>query len=327
MQNAANNFIDILHANTDHFPEATTSDVASIGRKSATFYGNITSVGNPKYTERGFCYSTSQNPTISDTKVVASYSGNTGNYSYTVNNGLTAGTTYYVRAYATGSLGTIYGNQVTFTTVAPIVITFNAQGGSAVASQTVDNEWDTTTQPADPIRNGYTFDGWYQAADYINKWNFSNGVSGSMTLYAKWLVDVTFNSQGGSTIDPQSATADATINQPADPTRAGYSFDGWYTNAACTTAWNFDNDVVANDITLYAKWTSGSSVIQSALVEQFAVYPNPAKETVTIKNASGKTVSIFNTSGSKVFEKEVQSNEEQITVFSWVQGTPDFVIT
>jgi chromosome segregation ATPase len=50
------------------------------------------------------------------------------------------------------------------------------------------------------------------------------------------------------------------------------------------------------------------------------IYPNPAKEVVTVNNASGKAVSIFNNSGIKVFEKEVQSDEEQISVASWQKG-------
>jgi hypothetical protein len=66
----------------------------------------------------------------------------------------------------------------------------------------------------------------------------------------------------------------------------------------------------------------GSNVTSNRAVEASLpdVYPNPTKETVTVKNASGKAVSIFNSSGIKVFEKEVQSDEEQISVASWQKG-------
>jgi uncharacterized repeat protein (TIGR02543 family) len=199
MQHAANDFIDILHANTEHFPEATTSEVVNIERTSATFYGNITSAGNPIYTEQGFCYSTSQNPTVSNTKVIAYYSGNTGNYSCTVSD-LTAGTTYYVRAYASGSLGTAYGNQISFTTIGPRrTVTFDSQGGSAVDPQTVDSGT-TISQPNDPTRAGYSFDGWYTDAACTTAWNFANPVTQDITLYAKWIkgVFVTNNNASGA---------------------------------------------------------------------------------------------------------------------------------
>lgn len=46
-----------------------------------------------------------------------------------------------------------------------------------------------------------------------------------------------------------------TIGKPADPTAEGFVFDGWYKEAACITAWNFDTDTVEDDLTLYAKWS------------------------------------------------------------------------
>ncbi len=46
-----------------------------------------------------------------------------------------------------------------------------------------------------------------------------------------------------------------TIGKPADPTAEGFVFDGWYKEAACTTAWDFDTDTVEDDLTLYAKWS------------------------------------------------------------------------
>ncbi|MCL2649466.1 MAG: DUF1566 domain-containing protein [Candidatus Azobacteroides sp.] len=95
-------------------PVLTTSQATNITVNSATLGGNISNVGVPAYTERGVCYSTSSNPTISNTKIAVSGSG-TG--SYTANaTGLLANTTYYVRAYATNTAGPTYGSQVSFTT-------------------------------------------------------------------------------------------------------------------------------------------------------------------------------------------------------------------
>src|SRR5665647_288858 len=79
----------------------------------ATLGGNVTSDGNAAVSEKGVVYATTANPTTSNTKVVVG-TGGTGSYSTTVT-GLTAGTTYYVRAYAINSQGTAYGIQETFT--------------------------------------------------------------------------------------------------------------------------------------------------------------------------------------------------------------------
>ena len=68
-------------------------------------------------------------------------------------------------------------------------------------------------------------------------------------------VTVTFDSQGGSAVNPIKVTHGKTAAQPGNPTRSGYAFGGWYKESACTNAWNFDTDTVTGDITLYAKWT------------------------------------------------------------------------
>ena len=69
---------------------------------------------------------------------------------------------------------------------------------------------------------------------------------------------VTFDSKGGSTVTSQTVAHGSKATKPADPTKSGYTFVGWYTNSACTTAYDFNTAVTA-DITLYAKWTAVST--------------------------------------------------------------------
>ncbi len=91
----------------------TTSSVSNITHTTATCGGNVTSDGSVTVTARGVCWSTSQNPTVSDSHTT----DGSGTGSFTSNiTGLTANTTYYVRAYATNRAGTSYGEQRTFTT-------------------------------------------------------------------------------------------------------------------------------------------------------------------------------------------------------------------
>jgi len=118
---------------TPFIPTVTTSAVSNIAASTATAGGNVADdEGGATVTARGVCWSTSQNPTVSDSHTT---DGN-GTGSFTSNiTGLNALTTYYVRAYATNSAGTTYGNQVSFTTpeATPMVTT------SAVSNITLDN--------------------------------------------------------------------------------------------------------------------------------------------------------------------------------------------
>lgn len=106
-------------------PTVTSSTVTSIISTTANSGGNITSDGGASVSARGVVWSTSQNPTIALSTKTIDGTG-TGNFSSVIS-GLTANTTYYLRAYATNSAGTAYGNEVTFTTMPTIGQTY--QGG------------------------------------------------------------------------------------------------------------------------------------------------------------------------------------------------------
>lgn len=69
---------------------------------------------------------------------------------------------------------------------------------------------------------------------------------------------VAFDSQGGSSVDDQTPADGSVLKVPSNPARAGYVFDGWYVDAACTQAYDFDTPVTA-DFTLYAKWRLSSA--------------------------------------------------------------------
>ena len=94
-------------------PTVTTSSVSNITQTSAACGGNVTSNGGATVTARGVCWSTSQNPTVSNSHTTDG--SGTGSFTSSIT-GLTASTTYYVRAYATNSAGTSYGEQKSFTT-------------------------------------------------------------------------------------------------------------------------------------------------------------------------------------------------------------------
>lgn len=115
---------------SDALPKVTTQSVTNISRTAgkATFNGKIVDAGEPEYTERGFVYATTHNPMVeSDTKVVATGKG-TGDFVANAT-GLVVGNTYYVRAYATNTQGTAYGEEVTadFSAIMPEVTTVSVE--------------------------------------------------------------------------------------------------------------------------------------------------------------------------------------------------------
>lgn len=92
----------------------STSAVSSITKNTAVCGGNITIDGGSAITERGVCWGTNPNPTINNSKT--SNGSGLGNFISSID-GLNANTKYYIRAYATNSVGTIYGSETSFTTL------------------------------------------------------------------------------------------------------------------------------------------------------------------------------------------------------------------
>jgi len=67
---------------------------------------------------------------------------------------------------------------------------------------------------------------------------------------------VTFESNGGDAVPPQSVAQGGKIIQPPAPTKTDQTFQGWFRESTLDTEWNFDTDTVSQDLTLYAKWVS-----------------------------------------------------------------------
>ena len=117
----ATNSIGTAYGNEESFitfdlPTVTTDAISNIASTDATGGGEVTFDGNTSVTARGVCWSTSPNPTLLNN--YTSDGSGLGIFTSSIT-GLTANTTYYVRAYATNSVGTAYGNEVNFTTLPP----------------------------------------------------------------------------------------------------------------------------------------------------------------------------------------------------------------
>jgi uncharacterized repeat protein (TIGR02543 family) len=130
-------------------------------------------------------------------------------------------------------------------------VTFDSKGGSPVAAKTV-LEGEKVQEPAEPTKDGFVFAGWY-----VNEkeFNFSSPITKDLELYAKWLevFEVTFESNGGSDVEATTALEGERVYRPQDPKRVGYTFAGWYVDAALETPYDFLLPASKN-LTLYAKW-------------------------------------------------------------------------
>lgn len=150
------------------------------------------------------------------------------------------------------------------------VITFDPNGGTGGSLLLTERDGRLAFLPYnDPVRAGYTFDGWFTGKNDGIIVTTATVFTADTAVYAHWTANgtippdpdepktftVTFDSQGGSAVASQTITSGEKAVRPADPTRAGHTFGGWYREEDCTTVWNFDKDTVTGNITLYAKWT------------------------------------------------------------------------
>jgi uncharacterized repeat protein (TIGR02543 family) len=150
-------------------------------------------------------------------------------------------------------------------------VTFDSNEGSHVDAETVV-KGGTVTRPANPTRSGYGFVRWYSDSALTAEYDFAAPVTGDIILYALWSAvtyTVTYNSNDGSPVDPAVVGEGGTATRPANPTRNGYGFDDWYSDANLTAKYDFDTPV-NNNFTLYARWISPPLTRASDIVPYLA---------------------------------------------------------
>ena len=165
---------------------------------------------------------------------------------------------YYV--VGTSESTNTYVESVTLTAASTYSVTYKANNGTAEAD-VVDDEATTISGCPNTFTapSGKIFAGWNTQADGKGTdYAVGAAVTGNLELFAQWISTYTveFDLQGhGSAIDAQEVAEGGKVTEPTAPIASGYDFNGWYKEAECTNAWNFDTDVVTATTTLYAKWT------------------------------------------------------------------------
>ena len=135
------------------------------------------------------------------------------------------------------------------------VVTFDPNGGTPVPLAQEVEYGHTATKPVEPTLKGYTFDGWYLDGEE-EPFSFDTTITSDITLTAKWEINkytVTFDSYGGSKVDPQVVEYGLYAQEPEEPTLKGFTFAYWYLDDE-NEAYDFENTPVTADITLTAKW-------------------------------------------------------------------------
>ena len=175
------------------------------------------------------------------------------------------------------------------------------------------------------MREGYKFDGWYSDTGFTKRFNASELKEGNTTLYAKWIVNtytITFIVDGeeyNKTIQEFGSN----ISFPDDPTKEGFTFDGWYTDSVFKNKAEKDNMTVSGNTTLYGQFISTTIRIEFSTKDMSTDEVKKEIEKITgctdcftivdVKEDNGKAIIIVkfkDVDKAKNFVNDAQSNEE-----------------
>ncbi len=157
-----------------------------------------------------------------------------------------------------------------------------ASCGKAVKQYTVTFMNGTETVTSEKVQEGSNvsvptqlmdqadFNGWYSDSSLTTPFDFGSAIKKDITVYANWInkYTVTFNTNGGTTINDVTVREGSNVGVPATPSKDNMVFGGWYSDANLTTVFNFGT-VITKDTTIFAKW-----VEQNASVEKVTVVIN-----------------------------------------------------
>ena len=285
----------------------------SLSSVGVTVTGSNVGSPNCSWTDYGFVWGTSANPSLNNstgnansgcTKVQKGTSETATTWDGTLTGSFTVGTTYHYRAYGkNGKAGATYyySSDSTFTPRSVTLMDYTTYATVYTASGT------PAVKPEDPTKKGYTFAGWYKEEGLINAVNWSDNITENKTYYAKWTGNpytITLDNQdattAGTTSIPVTYGANTNLSStPAItvPTKTGYTFGGYYTetNGGGTQIIDATGSVKAKaddgkdywtgeskerlhigDATLYAKWTINNYTVSWSVNGADWTHGNPS---------------------------------------------------
>ena len=217
-------------------PSVTTQAATDVASSTATGNGTIIALGTPNPTAYGFVWNTTGSPTLSDSFTNDGSPSSAGAFTGSFAR-LNPNSSYYVRAYATNSLLTVYGNEVTFSTLETFTLTYTAGAGGSITGttpQTVDYGTSGAAVTAVPD-TGYHFVDWSDGV--LTPARTELNITGDISVTANFAIDthtLGITAVNGSvTKDPDQSTFDygSSVQLTAVPS-AGYHFVNWSGDAS-----------------------------------------------------------------------------------------------
>jgi uncharacterized repeat protein (TIGR02543 family) len=175
-------------------------------------------------------------------------------------------------------------------------ITFNTHGGSEVAPITED-EGTEVVKPT-PTRDGYRFLGWFDETGRT-KYTWPHTLTRDVTMHAQWVrqYTITFNTHGGTEVLAITQDENTTVNEPAEPTKDGFRFLGWFSQADGGTEYDDDDwpYTLTGNVTMHAQWKPPASIKINTL--QPASDPSLTGDTTVLSQNEPATFTIESDSG------------------------------
>ena len=143
----------------------------------------------------------------------------------------------------------------------------------------------------DASKTGYTFIKWFDSAEYTNVvTEIVKGSHGNIVLYSNYKINqytITFESNGGTSVEPITQNYATAVSEPSAPAKNGYIFDGWYSDEALENKYVF-NTIPAENITIYARWKLARYEIKYHLAGGVNDEENPSEYTILSENITFK---------------------------------------
>ena len=237
--------------------------------------------------------------------------------------------------------------------VETFIVKFETDGGTTISNQVV-KKGNKVAKPIDPLKDGYTFEGWILNGEI---YDFEKIIEDNIELKAKWekvketnnntnnntdnnnnsnnnnnttkpitpsekKYTVTFNSNGGTAVSSQTITEGSKVSQPSNPSRSGYTFAGWTLNGN-----NYDfNSAVNGNLTLVAKWNENSKAQYTVIFNSNGGSP-VSSQTITEGNKasspSNPTKEGYNFGGwllnGNAYDFNSEVNENITLVAKWTE--------
>ena len=269
---------------------------------------------------------------IGDETVWGQYKLKDDAFSFTLNTDVEVGATYADKTVTV----TYNGSQMVFYRSEKYTVSYETNGGSAVKAEKVLNGR-TATKPADPVRDGYVFLGWYADAEFETAYSFGAApVTANTTVYARWsdkltgaavyTVDFDLNYEGAETLESVKTIEGKIYDLPADPVRDGYTFCGWWISdyeVAEKLTFLYDETYAFDaDTTLFALWESATS---SKLATPLPRVSGDSVVWDAVAGVATYEVEVVGPNGNTIVDRSTGATSVSVAFSSYVAG--DYTIS